>query len=119
MGSFTGVFNGEWREVSLGFPEYLTVASGVLTIPAGSNSHINVNGEGDATDQLDTITKADVQTGDFLLLRSVGSQTLTVDDANINLGANTRAIAPGGCIGLYYDGTEWTEMFYTAEGNNA
>lgn len=49
---------------------------------------------------------------------SKATNTITFDDANINLGAATRAVAPGGAIALYYDGTEWTELAFIAATDN-
>ncbi len=59
--------------------------------------------------------------GDLLLLTTVAGHTITVDDANINLGAATRAVAPGGSLLLRYDGVEdqWTEVAFLAAADNA
>lgn len=100
-----------------GAAEAVTIATGVATI---TGSHVVLDAEGaGTTDQLDTITKAGVVEGDVLLLRVNATDTITVDDANINLGAATRAIAPGGSMILYYDGTEWTEQTFVAATDNA
>jgi len=72
------------------------------------------------TDQLDTITYTGVADGDLVLLISTATDTITVDDANINLGAATRAIAPGGSLLLRYDGVEsqFTEVTFLASADN-
>ena len=59
--------------------------------------------------------------GDLLLLVSASGHTITVDDANVNLGASTRAVAPGGSLLLRYDGveTQWTEVAFLAAADNA
>lgn len=51
----------------------------------------------------------------------MAGHTITVDDANINLGAATRAVAPGGSLLLRYDGVEdqWTEVAFLAAADNA
>lgn len=51
--------------------------------------------------------------------RPAAGHTITVDDANINLGASTRAIAPGGSLLLVFDGTEWTEVTFLTASDNA
>lgn len=98
-----------------GVPENATVASGVLTV---TKSHAIVLPESSTTDTVDSIVMTGVQAGDVLLLVSVAANTITFDDANINLAAATRAVAPGGCLGLYYDGAQWTEMFFLAASDN-
>ena len=73
------------------------------------------------TDQLDSITGPGTPAdGDLLLLVSNATDTITVDDANINLGAATRAVAPGGSLLLRYDGTEtqWTEVAFLTAADN-
>lgn len=96
----------------------VTIASGVATVPYLTPVILLV-GEGAANDQLDTLTVADIQAGDTTILISDGSDTITVDDANIDLGAATRAIAPGGSLGLRYDGTSWVETFFLTAADNA
>ena len=44
---------------------------------------------------------------------------ITIDDANINLGAATRALAPGGSMWLYYNATKWNELSFTAGADNS
>ena len=97
-------------------PVTTTLVSNALTV-TGSFVIMDAEGAG-TTDQLDTITKADAAAGDILLLTVNATDTITVDDANINLAAATRAVAPGGSLMLFYDGTEWTEMFFTAATDN-
>lgn len=102
--------------LGLGTGEAVTIASGVATV---TKSYVVLDAEGaGTTDQLDTITMANVAAGDLLLLTVNATDTITVDDANINLGAATRAVAPGGALLLYYDGTEWTELAFIAASDN-
>ena len=104
------------RNFAFGAGEAVTIASGVATI---TKSYVILDAEGaGTTDQLDTITKADAAQGDVVLLTVNATDTITVDDANINLGAATRAIAPGGALVVYYDGTEWTELAFIAATDN-
>ena len=95
----------------------VTIASGVATV-AALTPVILLIGEGANSDTLDTLTVANVQAGDTTILISDGSDTITVDDANIDLAAATRAIAVGGSLGLRYDGTSWVELFFTAAADN-
>lgn len=95
----------------------VTIASGVATVTKLTPVILLV-GEGANDDTLATLTVADVQAGDETVLISDGSDTITVDDANIDLGAATRAIAPGGSLGLRYDGTSWVETFFLAAADN-
>lgn len=99
-----------------GAAEDSTIASGVLTV---TGSYVNALPESSNADQVDSIVKAGVQDGDILLIVSKATNTITVDDANINLGAATRAIAPGGSLLLYYDGTQWTEHSFVAATDNS
>lgn len=99
----------------LGAPDVVTIASGVATITEGFTA---LAAESSTTDTLDTLTLSGVLEGDVVLLVADTGDTITVDDANINLGAATRAVGPGGCLMLRYDGTEWTEMFFLAGADN-
>lgn len=95
-----------------------TIASGVLTVP-GNQFVVNPLPEAGAADQLDSIvTRPPARAGDLLLLHVPATNTITVDDANINLAAATRAIAPGGSLLLVFDGTEWSEVLFTAATDN-
>ena len=96
----------------------VTIASGVATVTKLTPVILLV-GEGAANDTLDTLTVADIQAGDETCLICDGSDTITVDDANIDLGAATRAIAPGGSLGLRYDGTSWVETYFLTAADNA
>ena len=95
----------------------VTIASGVATVPY-LTPVILLIGEGAADDTLTTLTVSDVRAGDTVILTSDGSDTITVDDANIDLGAATRAVAPGGSITLRYDGTSWAETAWTTAADN-
>jgi hypothetical protein len=119
VGSATGddVTVGLFR---LGAAEAVTIASGVATV---TKSHVRLTSESSTSDQLDSIVLGGGRTvadGDILLLRPVAGHTITVDDANINLGAATRAVAPGGSLLLVYDGGEaqWTEVAFLAGADN-
>ena len=103
----------------LGAGATATIASGVLT---ATRSYMVMDAEGaGSTDQLDSITGPGTPAdGDLLLLIPNTTDTITVDDANINLGAATRAVAPGGSLLLRYDGGEsqWTELVFVAAADN-
>lgn len=94
-----------------------TIASGVLTV-TDLTPVIEVIGEGAANDQLDTFTVTNKKVGDTVMLVSDGSDTITVDDANIDLGAAVRAVGPGGNIILRWDGTSWAEVSFLAGADN-
>ena len=96
----------------------VTIASGVATVERLTPVVLLV-GEGAANDTLDTLTVTNAVAGDTVILISDGSDTITVDDANIDLGAGTRAVAPGGSITLRYDGTSWAEVAWTTAADNA
>jgi len=99
----------------LGAPTVVTIASGVATITTG---FVALAAESSTTDQLDTLTLSGAGAGDFVLLVADTGDTITVDDANIDLGAATRAIGPGGCLALRHDGTSWCEVFFLAGADN-
>ena len=115
-GALTQTGKASIANFAFGAGEAVTIATGVATI---TKSYVILDAEGaGTTDQLDTLTKADAAQGDIVLLTVNATDTITVDDANINLAAATRAIAPGGSLMLVYDGTEWTELFFTAATDN-
>ena len=97
--------------------QLVTIASGVATV-SRLTPVIVLAAESSTADQLDTLTVADIQAGDTTILVADTGATITVDDANIDLGAATRAIAPGGSLGLRYDGTSWVETYFTAAADN-
>jgi hypothetical protein len=83
-----------------------------------------VTSESGTSDQLDSIVKADATDGDILILVPKSTDTITVDDANIDLGAATRAVAPGGVIVLLYNSgavsaASWQEVLFLAASDNA
>lgn len=107
-------------ELSFGAAEEVTIASGVATV---TKSYVRLTSESSTSDQLDTITKADATDGDILILVPKSTDTITVDDANIDLGAATRAVAPGGVIVLLYNagaagGASWQEVLFLAASDN-
>jgi len=99
-----------------------TIASGVLTV---SKFAVDPQPESGTSDTVDSITwdpgpgGPKLQAGDLLLIHVPATNTITFDDANINLAAATRAVAPGGSLLLVYDGTQWSEVVFTAATDNA
>lgn len=102
--------------MGLGAAETPTIASGVLTV---TKPFVNPLPESSTTDTVDSIVYANAQEGDLLMIHVPATNTITFDDAAINLGAATRAVAPGGSLWLVYDGTQWTELFFLAAADNA
>lgn len=100
----------------LGAPEEVTIDTGVATI---TSSYVELTSEASTTDTLTGVTLAGAGVGDVVLLVPVAGHTITVDDATIDLGAATRAVAPGGCIALIYNGTQWGELFFLAGADNS
>ena len=92
-----------------------TIAGGVLTV---TGSFIDPQPQTGSTDTVDSITMTGAQAGDLLLIHIPATNTITFADTNINLGGATRAVAPGGSLLLVYDGTQWSEMFFTAATDN-
>ena len=92
-----------------------TIASGVLTV---TGSFVDPQPQSSTTDQVDSIVMTGVQAGDLLFIHVPATNTITFDDANINLAAASRAVAPGGSILLVYDGAQWSELFFTAATDN-
>jgi hypothetical protein len=92
-----------------------TIATGVLTV---TGSFVDPQPQTSTTDTVDSISMSGVQVGDLLFIHVPATNTITFDDASINLAAATRAVAPGGSILLVYDGTQWSEMFFTAATDN-
>lgn len=93
-----------------------TIASGVLTV---TQTLVDPQPESSTSDTITSIVYADASEGSILILQVKATNTITVDDANINLGAATRAIAPGGNLILVYDGTQWTELSFLAASDNS
>lgn len=96
----------------------VTIASGVATVTK-LTPVVVLAAESSTTDTLDTLTVSNIQAGDTVTLVADTGDTITVDDANIDLGAATRAIAPGGSLGLRYDGASWVETFFLTAADNA
>lgn len=93
-----------------------TIATGVLTV---TKPFVNPLPESSTSDQVDSIVYTGAAEGDLLLIHVPATNTITFDDANINLAAATRAVAPGGSLLLVYDGTQWSEVLFTAATDNA
>jgi hypothetical protein len=92
-----------------------TIATGVLTV---TGSFVDPQPETDAADQVDSIVMSGVQAGDVLFIHIPATNTITFDDDVINLAAAQRAVAPGGTLILVYDGSQWSEMYFTAATDN-
>lgn len=103
------------KTLSLNAVEEPTIASGVLTV---TQTFVDPQPESSTTDTIDSIVYADASEGSILILHVKATNTITVDDAVINLGAATRAIAPGGSLILIYDGAQWTELTFLAAADN-
>lgn len=103
-------------KLGLGALETPTIAGGVLTV---TKPFVNPQPESSTSDTVDSIVYTGAAAGDFLLIHVPATNTITFDDANINLGAATRAVAPGGSLLLVYDGTQWTEVAFLAAADNA
>lgn len=115
--SFTGAVTfGTTSSFGFGAAEQATIATGVLTV---TKPYVDVLPESSTADQVDSIVYSGVADGQLLLLVSKATNTITVDDANIALGAATRAIAPGGSLLLYYNGTQWVEHSFIAAADNS
>ncbi len=93
-----------------------TIATGVLTV---TGSLVDPQPQTSTTDTVDSIVLSGVQAGDLLFIHVPATNTITFDDAVINLAAASRAVAPGGSLLLVYDGTQWTELFFIAATDNA
>lgn len=104
------------KVLGFGTPESATIASGVITV---TKSHVIPLPESSTTDTVTSIVLAGVQAGDVILFHVPATNTITFDDANINLGGATRAVAPGGSLLVVYDGTEWSEVAFLAGADNA
>lgn len=102
--------------LNLGALEEPTIASGVLTV---TRPFVNPLPESSTADQVDSIVYTGAVEGTLLIIHVPATNTITFDDANINLGAATRAVAPGGSLILVYDGTQWTELTFLAAADNA
>lgn len=92
-----------------------TIAAGVLTV---TGSLIDPQPESGTADTVDSIVFTGVQAGDILLIHIPATNTITFDDAVINLAAATRAVAPGGSLLLVYDGAQFSEVLFTAATDN-
>jgi hypothetical protein len=92
-----------------------TIASGVLTV---TGSLVDPQPQSSTTDTVDSISMSGVQAGDVLFIHIPATNTITFSNTNINLAAATRAVAPGGSIILVYDGSQWSEMYFTAATDN-
>lgn len=109
----TGGSNHYWR---LGAPEVVTIASGVATV---TKPFVQLAAETSTSDQLDSIVYAGVQQGDLLLLTADTGDTITVDDANIDLTAASLAlVGPSMFVLLMYNGSGWSEVA-SALGDNS
>ena len=101
-----------------GGTQTVTIASGVATVTQPT-AVVVLAAESGTADQLDTLTVTGATAGDIIVLVPDTGDTITVDDANNDLGAATRAIAPGGSLTVRYDGTSWVEVTFLAAADNA
>lgn len=97
----------------------VTIASGVATVPAGVN-YVRLAAETSTTDTLDSIVRSGSKAGDVLILEADAGDTITVDDANIDIGGSgSRALADvGQYLTLIYNGAGWSEAAYGAGDNS-
>jgi hypothetical protein len=115
-GNVTGTATTATR-LKMGAAVDATIASGVLTI---TSPFTHVLPESGTTDTVDSIVYAGAEEGDVIVLVTELTNTITYDDAALNLAATTRACAPGGSITLFYDGEGvWTELTFAASGDHA
>lgn len=102
--------------LSLGAAEDVTIATGVATI---TKSLVELTSESSTTDQLDTLTMSGAAEGDIVILTAAAGHTITVDDANIDLGAANRAIGADGSLVLRRSATGWVEVAFLASADNS
>jgi hypothetical protein len=98
--------------------QLVTIVGGVATV-AALTPVIVLAAESGTADTLDTLTVTGARAGDTTILVADTGDTITVDDANIDLGAATRAVAPGGSLHIRYDGTSWVEVAFLTAADNA
>ena len=98
--------------------QVITIAGGVATV-AALTPVIELTGEGGADDTLTTLTVAGVRTGDTVMLVATAGDTITVDDATIDLVAGTVAVAGDTTLLLRYNGTQWSQVATTISVDNA
>ena len=92
------------------------IASGVLTV---TRPYTVVAAESGTSDTVTSIVLAGQTAGDLLVLQSNATDTITYDDASIELGGTTRVCAPGGKMFLVFDGSNWSEISFVATADNA
>lgn len=109
------IFSGAGA-LRLGAAETPTIVSGVLTV---TRPYVNPLPESSTSDTVDSIVYTGAVDGQLLLIHVPATNTITFDDAAINLGAATRAVAPGGSLLLVFDGTQWSEIVFNAATDNA
>lgn len=116
VGKFSS--DGALSNISLGEPTVVTIASGVATITAGT-TFVALAAESSTSDQLDTITVTGAKQGDLLYLCADAGDTITVDDANIDLGNTTRVlVGMSQFLVLMFNGTGWSEVSFAAGDNS-
>lgn len=96
----------------------VTIASGVATVPA-LTPHVVLAAESSTSDQLDTLTVTGARLGDTVLLTADAGDTITVDDANIDLSAATIALSGVISLLLWYNGTGWSQIVTSGAVDNA
>ena len=98
--------------------QLVTIVDGVATV-AALTPVVVLAAESSTADTVDTLTVTGARAGDLVTLVADAGDTITIDDANIDLGAATRAIAPGGSLVLRFDGTSWVEVAFLTAADNA
>ena len=106
------------RFVTFGASASFTISSGVIAI---SRSNIKVTGEGNTSDDLDTINiTAGIPDGTIIIIRKDGSGTITVtENGNIYLEGTSIALSLSrDKLTLIYDETNarWTQMAFADNG---
>ena len=104
--------------LALGTPELVTIATGVAT---ATRSLVQLAAEGGTADTVDTFVITGQKEGDIAIILADTGDTITVDDANIDLAAATRVLvaANSSTLILRFDGTSWVEVLFTAAADNA
>lgn len=89
--------------------QIVTIASGVATV-SEMTPVVALAAESSTTDQLDTLTVTGAKQGDTIMLVADTGDTITVDDANIDLSAATIVLSGVVSLVLWYNGTGWSEV---------
>ena len=96
----------------------VTIVGGVATV-SYFTPVVKLAAESSTSDTLDTLTVVDVQEGDIIHLVADAGDTITVDDASIDLLAATVALTADSTLSLRYNGTQWSQMYTVVSPDNA